>query len=266
MSHTIITGGSSGIGLALARALVKDGGSVTVISRSASKLAAAESELTPLLHTGQQVLALAADVADAAAIESAVEAAIARLGAPDLLITSAGIGADGRFDALSIADHQEAMQINYFGSLYAARAVLPSMRLRRSGTICFISSGAGLIGIFGYSAYTPTKFALRGLAQVLRSELAGDGVRISIAHPPDTDTPMYHEELKRAMPETRAVAGTVKPWTADAVAAVILRGIRKGRFEIPIGLELRLIQYFYGLFEPLIHRYMDHLVAKARRR
>ena len=266
MSHAIITGGSSGIGLALARSLAKAGGSVTVISRSAKKLAAAEAELTPLLRGGQQALALEADVAVSDSIESAIQYASDRLGAPDILITSAGVGADGRFDALSIADHQEAMRINYFGSLYAARAVLPGMRLRRRGDICFISSGAALIGFFGYSAYAPTKFAVRGLAQVLRSELAGEGVRISIAHPPDTDTPMYQEELRKAPPECRALAGSAKLWTADAVAEAILRGIRKGRFEIPIGLELWLIQHFHGLAAPLIHRYMDRIVARSRRR
>ena len=127
------------------------------------------------------------------------------------------------------------MQVNYFGSLYVVRAALPAMRARRQGRIVFISSGAGLMGLFGYSPYAPAKFALRGLAEGLRAELQADNVGVSIAYPPDTDTPMLAEENKTKPEETKLMTGVVKTWSAHAVASCIMRGIKRGKFAITPG-------------------------------
>jgi 3-dehydrosphinganine reductase len=139
------------------------------------------------------------------------------------------------------------------------------MRARRRGHVCFVSSGAALIGVYGYSVYAPTKFALRGLADVLRAELKQDDVRVSIVYPPDTDTPMLQEELATAPPETRVISASAGLWTADAVARVTLRGIDAHRFEIPIGTELWALQHFRGIASGSINWYLDRLVAGARR-
>ena len=266
MRHSIVTGGSSGIGLEIARKLASRGGHVTIIGRTPSKLAAAKEAIEACrVAAEQQVLACSADVSSFPATQEAITRAEAQSGPADLLVTSAGmVGFVGRFENAPVEAYEHVMAVNYFGSLHAVRAVLPSMQSRRSGHLCLISSGAGLLGIYGYSVYAPTKFALRGLADTLRSELKRDGIGVSIAYPPDTDTPMLHEEIREAPPATRAVASSAGLWTAEAVAAAVLRGIARKHFEIPLGPELRMLRHFRGLASPAIHWYLDRLVERAK--
>jgi 3-dehydrosphinganine reductase len=206
-----------------------------------------------------------ADVSDRLPLENAIAQAISDAGIPSLLIASAGIAWVARFEDTPLDAFEKLMAVNYLGSLFAARCVLRPMQQRGSGRICFVSSGAGLIGVPGYSAYSPTKFALRGLAEVLRSELIHQGVRISIAYPPDTDTPMLERELPHRPPETRAVASMAGIWSADAVAKKILRGIDGDHFEIPVGFEISFLQRFYGPTARLVRGYVDLVTKRATR-
>jgi len=146
------------------------------------------------------------------------------------------------------------------------KAVLPAMMERKKGHIVMISSAAGLIGIYGYSAYSPSKFALRGLAECLRGELKQSGIKISIVYPPDTDTPQLEAENQIKPPETREIAGTAKTWTADAVAREILLGIEKQKFAIAPGLKTTILAKFHSLLAPAINWYCDRLVARTRSR
>jgi 3-dehydrosphinganine reductase len=265
--HAIITGGSSGIGLAIAQQLVARGANVTILARNAERLAAAKTTIeASRASAAQRVLALRADVSSEIETRNAIAQAAGELGSPDLLITSAGAGGFvGRFEDAPLEEFERVMTINYLGSVYPARAVLPFMKAQRQGHICFVSSGAALIGVYGYSVYSPTKFALRGLADVLRSELKQDNVRVSIVYPPDTDTPMLQEELATAPPETRAISASAGLWSAEAVARATLRGIDANRFEIAVGTELKALQRFRGIALPAINAYLDWLVTRSRR-
>jgi 3-dehydrosphinganine reductase len=240
---------------------------LTIVARNTERLATAEAAInTSRASHAQRVLSIPADVKSEEATRTAMTHAIAELGPPDLLITSAGVGGFvGRFEDAPLEEFEHVMAVNYLGSVYCARAVLPSMRTRRRGHICFVSSGAALIGVYGYSVYAPTKFALRGLADVLRAELKQDDVTISIVYPPDTDTPMLHEEIATAPPETRAISASAGLWSADDVARVTLRGIDARRFEIPIGTELIALHRFRGIAASGINWYLDRLVSRARR-
>ena len=122
------------------------------------------------------------------------------------------------------------MDVNYFGMVNVVRAVVPSMIERRRGSIVGVSSAAGLVGVFGYSAYTPTKFAVRGFLETLRAELAPYGIHVGCSFPPDTDTPQLADEEQYKPKETKAISGTIKPLSAERVAANILDGIEKERF------------------------------------
>jgi 3-dehydrosphinganine reductase len=265
--HALITGGSSGIGRELAKQLVAQGYDLTLVARRKSLLERTASELARLfVRPGQRVFTHSADVADAAAAEAAVQAAVANLGVPDLVITSAGIAVPGYFEDVPLDVFERTMQVNYFGSLYVVRAALPAMRARKSGRVVLVSSGAGLMGLFGYGAYAPPKFALRGLAEGLRAELRADNVAISVAYPPDTDTPMLAEENKTKPEETKLMTGVVKTWSADAVATCIMRGIARGKFAITPGLAITGMYRMPGLVIPLLHWYCDRLAAGVRRK
>lgn len=262
--HALISGGSSGIGLALARRLARDGWSLSLLARRSDLLEQAAAELRGL--GASEVQCLPVDVADRGAARAAVERALNESGAPELVLTSAGVAHPDYFANLADEDFEQAMAVNYFGTLHVLRAVLPAMRARRSGQVVLVSSGAGLIGIFGYAAYAPSKFAVRGLAEVLRAELKGDGVGVSVVFPPDTDTPQLAAENRTKPPETRAIAGAAEVMSADAVAAAILTGVKRGRFVIAPGLAMAALARLHSLLAPLLNRQFDRVAARAGRK
>ncbi len=264
--HAIITGGSSGIGKATAQLLASKGCQISLIARTQGKLEAAKAEIEAARASpNQRVLAISADVSERMQIEAAIKSAIDQIGPPDLLITSAGIARPGYFQQLPIEVFERTMAVNYFGSLYSIRAALPVMEERQQGHLVLVSSGAGLIGIYGYSAYSPTKFALRGLAESLRGELKPSGVGVSIVYPPDTDTPQLEAENKTKPLETKAIAGTAKTWSAQGVAREIVRGIEKQSFAIAPGLEMTLLERLHSLIAPGLNWYFDRIAAKVDR-
>ncbi len=155
------------------------------------------------------------------------------------------------------------MAVNFFGSLYSIQAALPTLERQHQGQIVLISSGAGLIGIYGYTAYAPSKFALRGLAESLRGELKTKGITVSIVYPPDTDTPQLAKENETKPPETKAITQTAATWTALAVAQSILRGIERQQNEITPGLEMTILNRWHSLLRPLLNWYFERIIAKS---
>jgi 3-dehydrosphinganine reductase len=261
-----VTGGSSGIGRAVAAKLAAEGYSLSLIARRDGLLNEAADEIRKeFIHPDQAVFTYPADVADAAAADAAVTAATAELGVPDLAITSAGIAVPGYFEDIALQVHERSMAVNYFGTLHVVRATLPAMRARRSGRIVMISSGAALMGIFGYASYCPSKFALKGLAETLRAELKSEGVGISIVYPPDTETPMLVEENKTKPEETKLITGLVKAWSAEDVADCIIDGIARERFAITPGATIAAMKRMPGILIPALAWYSDKLAAKVRR-
>lgn len=259
--HAILTGGSSGIGKATAKRLATQGYHLSLIARDAEKLAIAQAELMAIAP-GQTIHTYSADVADRAQAETAMQQAIAQLGAPDLLITCAGIAHPGYFRELPLEVFERTMAVNYFGTLYCIRAALPAMEQRQRGQIVMVSSGAGLVGLFGYTPYSPSKFALRGLAESLRGELKGYGIGVSIVYPPDTDTPQLVEENKTKPPETKQMTATAETWSADGVAQEILKGIEKRQFAIAPGTEMRVLTRLHSVLSPALNWYFDRIVAE----
>ncbi|MDJ0703368.1 MAG: SDR family oxidoreductase [Leptolyngbyaceae cyanobacterium MO_188.B28] len=265
--NVIITGGSSGIGKALAKQIVQSGSNLAIIARTQAKLDEAIAELTRLKVDASQVaIAISADVSDRSKAVHAIESAINQIGVPDLLITCAGIARPGYFKELALDIFEETMAINYFGSLYCVKAALPSMASQRSGRIVLVSSGAGLIGLFGYTPYSPSKFAVRGLAESLRGELKSMGIGLSIVYPPDTDTPQLAAENRFKPPETKKMTAMAECLSADQVAQDILVGIRKNQFVIAPGMEMTLLARLHSLVNPILQRQFDGIVAKMHQK
>ncbi len=260
--HALISGGSSGIGLALAHGLAALGARVTLVARDPGRLAAAAEALT---GARAPVATLSADMRDPEAARAAVEAAEAQ--APlDLVVACAGAVRAARFDTLDPQVFRDLMDLNYHGTLNLLRPALGALRARRSGRALIVGSAGGLAGIWGYSAYAPTKFALRGLAESLRAECAPDGVGISIAHPPDTDTPQLAAERAERPPETAAVAGAAGAWKPQDVTGVILRGLARNRADIPVGLQTWALLRLAPAVRPALDAALARIAARAGRR
>jgi 3-dehydrosphinganine reductase len=155
---------------------------------------------------------------------------------------------------------ERQMAVDYFGSLHAVRAVLPSMVERRRGHVLLVSSTVGFLGVYGYSAYAPVKFAVRGLAETLRSELRPHGIVVACAYPPDTETPGYIRENELKPAATARYSAKIKPRAADAVAAAMVRGIEKDRLTVTADLQTAALARGAGLLGPYLRASMDRAV------
>ncbi|MFF5982981.1 SDR family oxidoreductase [Streptomyces olindensis] len=256
-AHAIVTGGSSGIGLATARLLAGRGAKVSLIARGKERLEAAAEEVG--------AAARVADVADRAAVTRAVTELEQEQGRPcDVLVASAGLARPGHFLELPDEVFRQMIDVDYFGTLHAVRAVVPGMVERGQGSVVAVSSAAGLIGIYGYSAYGPAKFAVRGLMESLRAELTPLGVHVGVVFPPDVDTPQLAEENRWKPAETRAIGGTITPIPAERVAEAIMAGIDGRRFLICPDTGTWALARFGSVLMPLLNREFDRRARKAR--
>jgi NAD(P)-dependent dehydrogenase (short-subunit alcohol dehydrogenase family) len=171
----LITGGSRGLGLALARQMAAEGARLVICGRDAGSL---ERATASLANAGAEVLSITADVTDAASVAEMVEAVRQRYGHVDVLVNNAGVIEVGPAKSMSLADYEEAMATNFWGMLYPTLALLPSMRARRSGRIVNITSIGGKLGIPHLLPYSASKFAAVGFSQGLRAELASEGIKV----------------------------------------------------------------------------------------
>jgi 3-dehydrosphinganine reductase len=256
----LVTGGSSGIGLALAQQLAERGARVWLLARRPEQLEVACREI------GQGCRSLAVDVADWEQVRRAVEQITKETGTPDLVFNSAGVTRPGYVQDLDVEVFRQMIEINYMGTVHVVKSVLPGMLRRGSGWIVNISSAAGFLGVFGYTAYGASKFAVRGFSDALRAELKPHGIRVALVFPPDTDTPQlaYEQPFKPA--ETKALSGNTGILSAEQVAGAVLRGMRRQRYAIVPGSENRLFYRLSGLLGDGVYPVMDWMIADARRK
>lgn len=264
--HVLITGGSSGIGLALAKICVKEGYNVSIFARRQNLIDQALLEMKEELISPQQVLSgFSVDVSNKENISSVITECIERVGDPDVLITSAGIVRCGYFENIA-SESDEVMQVNYFGTLYAIQSVVPYMLKNKHGNIVIVSSAAGIMGLFGYTSYSPSKFALRGLAECLRAEMKPHNIKVAIAFPPNTQTPQLDYEHEHGIEETRVLSEKAATFSAEHVAQVIMKGIQKNTFAITPGLETSLLYRLNSLINPLLNYFFDKTITKIQRK
>jgi len=229
-----ITGGSSGIGLAAARLVVKAGGKVAISARGKERLDAALAELKAL-GPNVDAIAIACDVSNPDDSRRAAAEVIAHFGHCDVVIANAGVAHCMRILDTDDDSFERMMRINYLGTVHSIRAFLPHLTERRSGRIGIVSSLLGFMGTFGYAAYAPSKFAQVGFAECLRQELLEFNVGVTILYPPDTDTPQLAAENLTKPAETKAITGNAKTLPAEAVALPLLQGLARNKLSVVPG-------------------------------
>ena len=258
----LITGGSSGIGYALANQLVEAGASVILLARSQEKLDEAKTSLSSQLSQPDQLIhAIPADVTDVESLSAAIEDMAKTIGIPDFIFNCAGVALPGYIEQLKLEVFKWTMDIDYHGTVNVIKLLLPHLLQRGSGHIINFSSMAGVIGTFGYSAYSGAKFAVRGFSDVIRSELTPKNIRVSIVYPPDTDTPQLAFENQFKPYETRELAGSDKPISAAAVARETLKSVSRGKYAIVPGAEAKLLYFLGTRLGNWVYPVMDRLLA-----
>jgi len=227
--RALVTGGSSGIGLAIARILLEKGAKVVVTGRRSEMVTAAASELRA---TGSAVWSVAADVGTAEGRSATLEQALTALGGLDILVNNAGGVRAGRLEATPEDAIEAMVTVDLLAPILLTRAALPALRASGDAVIVNIASGIALVGAPFYTTYAGVKAGLARFGEALRRELKGEGIHVLTAYPGGTDTPMM--QSNRAGPEL----GFAREPAAD-VAAAVVEGIEEGAFEVIRGGETR---------------------------
>ncbi|EFA11415.2 3-ketodihydrosphingosine reductase [Tribolium castaneum] len=236
--HVVITGGSSGIGKSTAIQAARKGANVTIIARNLDRLSAAEKEIRgACIHKDQIITAVSVDVSNKTSIQKELTNVEEKVGPIYMLVNCAGMAICGKVEDFTEQDVKTLINANYLGTLYPIQSVVPRFKDRQEGIIVLTASQVALMGMYGYSIYASCKFALRGLAESLSMELKPYNVSVTLALPPDTDTPGYENENKTKPTETQLISeagGLLKP---EVVAEKLLKDALTQKFFSYVGLE-----------------------------
>lgn len=218
----LITGGSSGIGLALARALVAQGARVAITGRRRDALEKAVAELG---GAAAGVTGIAADVGTKAGRDATVQGALAALGGLDILVNNAGGVRAGRLEDTAEDAIESMVEVDLLAPILLTRAALPALRASGDAMVVNVASVIALVGMPFYATYAAVKAGLAQFSEALRRELKGEGIHVLTLYPGPTDTPM--------MVSSRAGAdlGFVKE-PAEAVVAALIKGMEEGALDV----------------------------------
>src|SRR6266849_7769844 len=218
----VITGGASGIGLAIAKALHTKGAHVVLADINAPGLLQAKDQILQQDPTAAgQVLTIPTDVTIESQVSELMQQASVTFGRIDLVVTCAGIGNGGPIDTFTASEMQTMMNINFMGAYHCVQAALPTMRQQQAGHFVFLSSVAGKFGVPLLSAYCASKWAVRGFSSALRAELHGTGIGITTVYPAWVDTPMVKQEENSLNMTDIQVMLTPEQVASDILQAVI---------------------------------------------
>jgi 3-dehydrosphinganine reductase len=264
--NILITGGSRGIGLEMAREFGRHGANLALIARGKDDLQSAKSALEAI-GKGISVRAYACDVTNAETLADYINMIQFELGPLDGVVANSGYCHPGNFHELKLADFDRQIDTNLRGAIYTIHLALPHLLQNpKGGFVALTSSPAGHMGIFGFSAYGPTKAALSNLADTLHAEYGDRGIRVHLLLPPDTDTPGYREEVKLYPPECRAVLAGGSLLGAEFVAKKLVSGIADNKRRIAVGFEARVMMTVLRAFPGFWNIYTNSKKRAARKR
>lgn len=249
----VITGASSGIGAATARAAARESARLVLLARNEAKL---EEVAEDIRRSGKSAHAYAVDLAFADAVSDVAEQISAEVGIPDILFNNAGVG---RWRSVEETEPDEAMQMMaspYFAAFFVTRAFLPEMLKRNSGYIINMTSAASRLVWPGATAYIAARWAMHGFTEALRADLTGTGIRVMLASFAKVassyweNNPGSEERLPKAQSMIRVL-------TPEEAAQAIIKGIKRNRREVVDPPMLRFVFALNRLFPNTTRRIMN---------
>jgi 3-dehydrosphinganine reductase len=265
--NVYVVGGSTGIGLSVAKIMADLGANLIIFSRKKEKLEAALKVITTHKKGDSQRLTYKQlDVSIYNDVKAAMEASVQEFGTPDVLINCAGRAIPNYFQRIPYDQFDQTMRINLYGMWNTTSVLVPHMMKRGEGYIVNTSSVTGFLGTFGYTDYSASKFAVIGFSEALKSELASHGIKVSVLCPPDTDTPGFQNENKTKPPETAAMSENLKLMHPDDVARSLIRGMMKGKFIILSNFMSRLTYFLKRVAPWIIQLFINSDIRRARRK
>jgi len=247
----LLTGGSRGLGLVMARELAGQGARLALCARDADELERAADDVA---HHGERPLIVACDVADPERARAVVGHINEQLGPIDVLINNAGVISVGPMETMTRQDYELAMDVHFWGPFNTIDAVLPQMRRRRQGRIVNISSIGGKVAVPHLLPYCASKFALAGYSQGLRAEVAKDGVLVTTVYPGLMRTGSPRHALFKGQNEAEyawfKISDSLPLLTCSAehAARTVLNACRRGEAEVVLTLPAQLAILFNQVF------------------
>ena len=247
----LITGGSKGLGIALARRFAKEGCRLAICARHREELHSAKRELE---RDGAQVIAVTCDVSDEAQVKQMIAEVEAHYGRIDILVNNAGQIQVGPVTSMTVQDFDSAMKVMFWGVVFPTLALIPTMVGRKSGKIVNITSVGGKVSIPHMVPYTCAKFAATGFSEGLRSELGAEGIQVTTVAPGLLRTGSFLNALFKGDQEAEAKwfsAGASMPlvtMTADAAAKKIVTSVKRRQAETILTSGAKAISGFHGAF------------------
>jgi NAD(P)-dependent dehydrogenase (short-subunit alcohol dehydrogenase family) len=249
----LITGGSRGLGLVLARQAAAEGARVALCARDSAELERARQDLIANGAAEANVIALSHDLTDALAVRLMVAEVETRFGPVDVLVNNAGIITTGPLDNMDLRDFEDSMATHFWAPLHAMQAVLPAMRRRGSGRIVNVSSLGGKVAVPHMAPYSASKFALVGLSEGFRSELRQYGIFVTTVCPGLMRTGSPSHALVKGQHAKEyawfSIADSLPGFTisAEQAARQIWNACRRGDGEIILSLPAKLLAALHGL-------------------
>ncbi|MFX0195501.1 MAG: SDR family oxidoreductase [Candidatus Hodarchaeota archaeon] len=256
----LITGASSGIGLALAKELISREAKLALVSRSEERLDKALIEIKTSYPRMPAPVSMVCDVTNRESVSQLVEDCRKLLGDIDILINNAGIGVYGVTDKTSIEDFRSVMEVNFFGAINCTLQMLPYMKSKGTGLIVNIASVAAMHGVPYLSAYSASKAALVAFSQSLRAELKDKRISIMIVYPGYTQTDFFKHEKK--VGGARRPPGPYRP--AKQVAQAIVKAIESDKEDVVLSIEGKILSITKKLIPKLVDQAMQRIALQLQ--
>jgi 3-dehydrosphinganine reductase len=257
-----IPGGSTGIGLSIALQLAKGNNTLVLVARDIKKLEAAKTSIEK--SGNSKCLIYAANAKDYNALKPVLDNAVTEAGAPDLVINCVGRAYPEHFENITSQMMQDTMQTN-FGSMWnVAHILVPHMKAK-GGKIVNTSSIGGFVGVFGYTDYSASKFAIVGFSETLKQELSRYNIKVQVLCPPDTETPGFEIENKTKPQETKEISKSAKLLQPEEVARQAIKGMEGNKFMIIPGFDGKMTYWLKRHLPSVVDMVMMSTIRKVQK-